>query len=121
MKSIKEEFAKVLESPDRVDFKNFLKSNVGELDFVDFKKEWCAFSKIARHILAMANSKGGIIIIGVEETSNNELIPSGIKQVKDKADIKQFGEFKKWITIFDKNRNVSIKDYLPEVAECYGM
>ena len=56
-----------------------------------------------------------------DSIKNKITIPDYLYAVKDKADIKQFSEFKKWITIFDKNRNVSIKDYLPEVAECYGM
>ena len=88
MKAIKEDFAKILEnSIDRIELKNLLISNFGELDFLDFKKEWISLTKLSRHILAMANSGGGIIIFGVEEKKDGELTPTGLDSFLDKADI----------------------------------
>jgi sulfatase maturation enzyme AslB (radical SAM superfamily) len=39
----------------------------------------------------------------------------------DPADIQCFDLFRKHITALDKNRNISISDYLPEVAAAYGI
>lgn len=41
--------------------------------------------------------------------------------ILESADEKQFDEFKKWVGILDKNRGITIKDYLPEVADAYGI
>ncbi len=84
--SIRESFATVLESPDRVNFRDFLKNNFGELNYIDFKADWISNDKLARHILAMANSGGGLIVIGVREI-NGKIDPIGIKQISDKANI----------------------------------
>jgi len=84
--SIRESFATVLESPDRVNFREFLKNNFGELNCVDFKADWIAIDKLARHILAMANSGGGIIVIGVQE-DEGKIDPIGVTKISDKANI----------------------------------
>lgn len=84
--SIKESFANILETPDRVTFRDFLKSNFGELNYIDFKEDWIENDKLARHILAMANSGGGLIAIGIQE-SNGKINPIGLSNVQDKSDI----------------------------------
>ena len=84
--SIRESFANVLENPDRVNFRDFLKNNFGELNCIDFKANWIANEKLARHILAMANSGGGLIVIGVKE-NNGKLDPIGVEEILDKANI----------------------------------
>ena len=37
------------------------------------------------------------------------------------ADTKEFAEFKKWVNILDTNRGITIRDYVPEIADAYGM
>ncbi|SMG14211.1 Putative DNA-binding domain-containing protein [Marivirga sericea] len=86
MIAIKESFAKILEQPDRVAFRDLMKSNFGELNYIDFKAEWIDSDKTARHILAMANSGGGIIVLGVSE-EDGEIEPRGLNKIKDKADV----------------------------------
>ncbi|MDJ0731596.1 MAG: ATP-binding protein [Crocosphaera sp.] len=79
--SFKEDLARFCESPDRVQLKKILESHLGEFSYLDFKENWPSISKIARHILALANSGGGCIIIGV---SDKTLEPAGIEELKDK-------------------------------------
>jgi predicted HTH transcriptional regulator len=86
-KSLKEEFAKSLENPDRVDFRNIVKNHNGEQAFIDFKASWIEPHKLAKHIIAMANSEGGAIIFGLEEKDGRvEII--GLQKTEDQANIK---------------------------------
>lgn len=81
-KSYKEDFDRFFETPTRESFRQYIKSHLGETDYCDFKREWPSWSKLARHALALANSGGGCLIIGVED--NN---PIGLEILKDKADV----------------------------------
>lgn len=84
--SFKEDFAKFFESPDRVLLKTILENHLGEFSYLDFKYNWQTCSKMARHILALANSGGGCIIIGVSEKKDKTLEVTGIEKLKDKAE-----------------------------------
>lgn len=42
---------------------------------------------MARHIIAFANSGGGVLVSGVEEIEHNKLVSCGIEKVIDKANI----------------------------------
>ena len=64
------------------------------------------------------------------EYLNTKNAPDEIKQycpekfkywVDQPADIIQQEAFKKWISIFDKQRGCSLKEYIPEVAKAYGI
>lgn len=87
MKLLKEKLAGFFEEPARDKLKDIILSDIGELDCMDFKTDWIELSKMAKHILAIANSGGGCIIIGVEETQDGKLLSNGTKELKDKADI----------------------------------
>lgn len=76
-----------LKDPTKENFRNFLRQNCGELDEIDFKQDWIDKGSLSKLILAMANSRGGIIIIGIKELENGTLEPTGIENLKDKADI----------------------------------
>lgn len=76
-----------LKEPTKDNFCEFVKNNCGEFNEVDYKKTWPDKGKLAKIILAMANSHGGIIIIGVEEQSDGKIIPLGLENFRDKADV----------------------------------
>lgn len=87
MKSnLKDIMADLLNAPDRVKFKKLLKNDLEEFNELEFKRDYLSYDKLAKHILAMANTDNGLIIFGVEETEDN-LDPIGIK-LRDKTDIK---------------------------------
>lgn len=80
----RDEFVEFFKSPDRVKLKELLKKKIGETDNLDFKKQWTENSKIAKHVLAMSNSGGGVIVFGVEDGTNE---PIGLDDLKDKKKI----------------------------------
>lgn len=91
-KAWNEEFATFFENPSRETLRDLLRRNVGELNELDFKLEWPEKSALAKHVLAVANSKGGCIVFGVEDSTMD---PKGLAELKDKAEM--FQELKKYI------------------------
>src|SRR4051794_32731053 len=83
----REDLAKLLESPSRERLRELLKNNYGEFTECDFKEKWPSDTSLAKHILAMANSGGGIIIVGVRENNDRTLEPIGLAELSDKEEI----------------------------------
>lgn len=52
-----------LKEPIKDNFSSFVKSNCGEFDEIDYKKEWPDKGKLSRIILAMANKKFQVLVI----------------------------------------------------------
>lgn len=86
-RGMREALARVLEDPSRDSFRDMLKEHTGETANLDFKEVWPAFDKVARHVLAMANSGGGCIVIGVKEQPDKTLEPIGLTTLTDKVDV----------------------------------
>jgi hypothetical protein len=86
--SLKEEFAKFLEDPSRDKLREFLKNNLGEFENYDFKEKWPESEKIAKCILALSNSRGGCIFVGIKEKEDKTFELVGLDQIKDKSEIK---------------------------------
>jgi len=82
-----ESFAQFFEEPTRATLKDLLRANLGETDQLDFKADWPDSSKLAKHIIATANSGGGAIVIGVIEEEDGGLTPQGLSELRDKANI----------------------------------
>lgn len=78
-KGLKEAFAVFFESPSRENLRKLLIDHTGEHDDLDFKKEWISPDVLAKHILAMANKSGGVIMFGIEEKSDQGLEAVGIE------------------------------------------
>lgn len=87
LKKQHESFAKFFAEPSRDALRELLRLNIGETDYLDFKAEWPTIPKLARHILALANSGGGAIVVGVSQSPEGDLIPSGLASLKDKAQL----------------------------------
>jgi hypothetical protein len=86
-KGIHEAFAQFFEQPTRPALRKLLQGNLGEFDHVDFKRQWPNGPKLARSILAFANSSGGVMVVGVTEDDDNSLAPDGLSALTDKTDI----------------------------------
>lgn len=87
VRGFKEAFARFAEDPDRVRLRDVLRDHTGELDELDFKEDWPEPAKIAKHIIGIANSGGGCIVLGVAQR-NGAFDPVGLPSLKDKADVK---------------------------------
>jgi predicted HTH transcriptional regulator len=78
-----------IKNPSHESLKDLLLHNTGETDFLDFKTKWTEFSKMAKHVLAIANSGGGCIIVGVSQNDEGSISLTGLNEddFLDKADI----------------------------------
>jgi len=82
-----EGFAKFFEKPTRESLRSLIKDNIGETDYLDFKEIWVSYLKLAKHILALSNTGGGAIIVGVKENDDGTTEAVGIDDFKDKEKI----------------------------------
>lgn len=87
LKSQHEAFAKFFEMPTREGLRELLRSSIGETDYLDFKESWPEPSKLARHVLALANSGGGALVVGIAQETNGALIAVGLSSIKDAAQL----------------------------------
>jgi predicted HTH transcriptional regulator len=88
-KGIKEAYAEFFENPDRIKFRDLIKENTGEYNYLDFKEIWIEDGKLAKHILGMANNEGGVIVFGVEEKTDRTLKSIGLSSLEDKTKVSQ--------------------------------
>lgn len=86
-KSYHESFAKFFEAPTRDGFRELMKANHGELRTCDFKAQWPEHSGVSRHVLGLANSGGGCLVVGVSEADDGTLLSTGLVMLMDKADV----------------------------------
>jgi len=86
-KTIHEAFTRFFEQPRRETLRDLLREHVGELRNCDFKEDWPEFAAVARHLLGLANSGGGCLVLGVKENPDKTTSPQGLPQIKDKAEI----------------------------------
>lgn len=114
MSNVKESFARFLNEPTREGFRKLMVENIGEQDNLDFKATWCDYSKMAKHILAIANSGGGCIIIGVKENADGTWNLDGIDKIEDKATISN--SIKKYVP---QKLKYNVQDFFFEESE-YG-
>ncbi|WP_198529831.1 AlbA family DNA-binding domain-containing protein [Geminisphaera colitermitum] len=62
-----------------------MRNHFGETDPADFKAAWPSDVQIAKHVLAIGNSGGGVLVLGVEQVDGGEMCPVGLNELKDKA------------------------------------
>lgn len=83
VESYKDEMYQLLQNPTRENFIKVVFKGLGELDNLEYKREWISEQKLSEIILGIANSGGGAIIIGVYENDNGTYDPSGIDKLED--------------------------------------
>lgn len=95
-------------NPTHDSFAELLFNNTGESDFLDFKMKWIEFTKLAKHMLAIANSGGGCIIFGVSQTDDGSILLNGLSEEEymDKADVDN-----KLERLLPKNLKFRTEDY----------
>jgi predicted HTH transcriptional regulator len=88
MKIVRDQISELIESPDKAKIREHLQNTLGETDNVDYKADFSNYSKLSKHILAIANTGGGLIIIGVDQNKKTgEINPIGLDKFTDKAEI----------------------------------
>lgn len=107
-----EAFAKFFEAPTRDGLREVLRQNIGETDYLDFKREWPEFTKLAKHILALANSGGGALIVGVEQAADGTVTSVGVPTLLDKE--KLFKGIKAYVP---ENVNADLFDFAFQDSE----
>jgi len=72
------------------DFHKIYLEHPGEQEDLDFKKKWPDSESLAKHVVGMANTKGGCIVIGVEEKKGTkEKMYTGLEKFEESSDIKE--------------------------------
>ena len=93
-KQLKDIVYALLQEPTLEKFREFLHAQLGEHNSIDFKEQWIEGASLAKEILALANSQGGIIVFGVAENDDKSTRIEGLVTIKDKAvisnDIKNY-------------------------------
>ncbi len=117
-RNLHEEFAQLLESPTRETLRELLRTNQGETNQLDFKESWPDLVKMAKHVIAIGNSGGGAIIIGVKEKEDGSLIPVGVDRLLDKSDIGC--EFEKYVPSLLKYEVIQFDLSASEYAKIEG-
>lgn len=84
-KQMKDVVYTLLQEPTLDKFREFLHAQMGEHNSIDFKKLWIEDVTLAKEILAMANSHGGIIVFGVAENEDKSIHIAGLSEIKDKS------------------------------------
>lgn len=108
----KDFFYELCQKPSRESFRNFLQNSTGEMNDIDFKTQLIADSKLAKHVLGIANYGGGAIVFGVEQTNEGNLNFHGVGSILDKADIN-----KKLSTFLPRNLIYEIHEFIFDSSE----
>ncbi len=111
-KQLKDQVYNLLQEPTLDRFRDFLHEQTGEHNSIDFKGEWIENASLAKEILAMANSQGGIIVFGLGENDDKTTNIKGLSEIKDKAVVSN--EIKKYIS---SNLKYEIYDFSYEASE----
>lgn len=103
---------KLLQEPTLDNFREFLHSQMGEHNAVDFKGQWIEGASLAKEILALANSQGGIIVFGVAENDDKTTRIDGLSEIRDKAVVSN--DIKNYVS---SDLRYDIYDFVYETAE----
>lgn len=111
-KQMKDEIYRLLKEPTLDKFREFLRSLTGEHNSIDFKGEWIKNASLAKEMLALANSQGGLIVFGIAENEDKSINIKGLSELKDKAVVSN--EIKNLIS---SNLRYEIYDYSYKSSE----
>lgn len=76
-----------LQNLNRGSFADLLKDVDYESDNLDFKETWIKKGALAKELLAMANSGGGILVFGVKETEDKRFDPCGLQKIRGQEEV----------------------------------
>lgn len=82
--TLKDELAAFFNDPSKSSFIDIV-DYIEEKDYLECKEEWIESGELARHILALANTEGGAIIVGISQNDDGTLEPTGLEDLRDSA------------------------------------
>lgn len=62
-----EAFAQFFEKTTCELLRELIRKSIGETNYLNFKAEWPDFVKVSKHILALANSGGGALVLSLNQ------------------------------------------------------
>lgn len=86
-KNIKDIVYQLIQEPTLDHLRQFLQSETGEHNAIDFKQEWIEKDKLAKLMLSLANYGGGIVIFGIHENEDKTFSCDGLKELQAKEKI----------------------------------
>lgn len=86
-KNTKDILYRLLQEPTLDNFREFMQGQTGEHNYVEFKQEWIQNDKLAKEMLAFANSGGGVIVFGIKENEDKSYSCDGLSEIVDKSDV----------------------------------
>jgi predicted HTH transcriptional regulator len=90
-KRIKDDIARFVADPTRDGLQNLIRYFGGEFDQYELKEAWPVLPRIAKTVLAIANSGGGVILFGIKDAT---LEPVGLAEFMSKQHVFDvLGEF----------------------------
>lgn len=84
-KQIKDIVYNLLQEPTLDNFREFIRNHTGEHNTIDFKKQWIEGNQLAKEMLSIANSGGGVIMFGISESEDGSISVTGLEELKDPA------------------------------------
>lgn len=111
-KQLKDQVYELLQEPTLDKFREFLHSQTGEHNAIDFKSQWIENATLVKEMLAMANSQGGFIVFGIAEKEDKSISIEGLAEIKDKAVVSN--EIKNFIS---SNLKYEIYDFSYDTSE----
>lgn len=84
-KQTKDIIYNLLQEPTLDNFREFIRNHTGEHNSIDFKKQWIEGPHLAKLMLAIANSGGGIVVFGIAESEDGSADLTGLDELKDPA------------------------------------
>lgn len=82
--SLKDRLAGFFSDPSKDSFIEIV-DEIDETDYLECKGEWIDEGALAKHLLAMSNTEGGAIILGVSQNEDGTLEPTGLDEFLDAA------------------------------------
>ena len=91
-----------------------LKTHTGESNNLEFKEKWIETDKLAKIVISIINSGGGVIIFGIKEKKDDKIfLNTGLS----KADIQDKTDMMKKLNSYIQNVFYEIRDALLKILQ----
>ncbi len=104
----KDDFEFFFKEPTKDKLNKLLKTHTGESNNLEFKEKWIETDKLAKIVISIINSGGGVIIFGIKEKKDDKIfLNTGLS----KADIQDKTDMMKKLNSYIQNVFYEIRDF----------